>query len=119
METAEPGSGVESTAGGPGGFGIISQFGEKPPGMVSFGPPEAWAAENGLSDRALRGWAAAGFGGNPCIPCYAFFGGPWARSYLASCSTLAWQTRSCAWEAGRRDVSTEKSQGMCGLQPKD
>lgn len=41
--------------------------------MVSFGPPEGWAAENGLSDRALRGWAAAGVGGIPAFPALAFW----------------------------------------------
>lgn len=76
--------------------------------MASFGPPEGWAAENGLSDRALRGWAGRGLG-ESLHSLLWLFGGPWARGDLASCSTLAWQTRSCAWEAGRGEVSTEKS----------
>lgn len=59
-------------------------------------------------------------GGNLCqhSPLW-LFGGPWAWGDLASCSALAWQARSHAWEAGRCHVSAEKSQGMCGLQPKD
>lgn len=45
---------------------------------------------------SLRGSEGSGAGGDP--------GG-----------SSEWQAGLCAWEAGKSNVNTEKSQGMCGL----